>query len=106
MQILGLCDVDGKVKDKFLKDYKSAEFFYDYREMLTQLGDKIDAVSIATPDHTHYPATLVAMNLGKHVYTQKPLVHKVEEARHLMKFAREKKTGDADGDPGSFDDFL
>lgn len=93
IQVLGLCDVDKERgdADKKLKKYKSAQFFYDYREMLANLGDKIDAVVISTPDHTHYPATLAAMNLGKHVYTQKPLVHKVAEAQHLMELAQEKK---------------
>jgi len=93
VQVLGLCDVDKlrAAPDKLLKKYTSAKFFQDYREMLAELGDKIDAVSISTPDHTHYPATLAAMELGKHVYTQKPLTHKVAEARHLMELAREKK---------------
>ncbi|NRB76992.1 MAG: Gfo/Idh/MocA family oxidoreductase [Verrucomicrobiales bacterium] len=58
--------------------------------MLAELGDKVDAVSISTPDHTHCPATLAAMNLGKHVYTQKPLTHKLSEARHLTQLAEEK----------------
>jgi predicted dehydrogenase len=93
VQVVGLCDVD-KVRggaDKKLEKYSSAKFFHDYREMLDELGDKIDAVVISTPDHTHYPATLAAMNAGKHVYTQKPLVHKIAEARHLMELAREKQ---------------
>ncbi len=92
VQVVGLCDVDlirGEAAANMEK-YPGATFFQDYRIMLERLGDKIDAVSISTPDHTHYPATLAAMNLGKHVYTQKPLTHKVAEARHLMELAREK----------------
>ena len=73
-----------------MKQYPSATFFHDYREMLAKLGDKVDAVSISTPDHTHYPATLAAMEMGKHVYTQKPLTHKLSEARHLAELAEEK----------------
>ena len=92
VEVLGLCDVDykhGKI-DTWSKQFKSATAYQDYREMLAELDDKIDAVSISTPDHTHYPATLAAMELGKHVYTQKPLTHKLSEARHLAKFAKEK----------------
>jgi predicted dehydrogenase len=92
-EVLGLCDVD-KARggaEKYLQQHPNARFFQDYREMLATLGDKIDAVSVSTPDHTHYPASLAAMTLGKHVYTQKPLVRKVAEARHLMTVAREKK---------------
>lgn len=90
VQVIGLCDVDTVHRDKQLKNYNSAVFFQDYREMLAQLGDKIDVVTVSTPDHTHYPATLAAMNLGKHVYTQKPLTHAVAEARRLLDVARER----------------
>lgn len=93
VQVLGLCDVDRErgAADANLKKFASAKFFMDYREMLAQLGDKVDLVSISTPDHTHYPATMAAMELGKHVYTQKPLTHKLAEARHLAHFAAKKK---------------
>jgi predicted dehydrogenase len=77
--------------DSWLSKHKSAKFFKDYREMLATLGDKVDVVSISTPDHTHYPATMAAMKLGKHVFTQKPLTHKLSEARELAEFAAEKK---------------
>ena len=97
-EVVGLCDVDlnhlhGKDERQVKRGRKqihfpSAQKFQDYREMLSKLRDKIDAVSISTPDHTHYPATLMAMEMGKHVYTQKPLTHNIEEARHLMKVAR------------------
>lgn len=89
VEVVGLCDVDMGLRDKALGRHPSATFFQDYREMLEQLGDKVDAVSVSTPDHTHYPATLAAMNLGKHVYTQKPLTHAIAEARHLQGVAEE-----------------
>ncbi len=61
--------------------------------MLAELGNKVDVVSISTPDHTHYPASMAAMELGKHVYTQKPLTHKLAEARQLAQFtARKERT--------------
>ncbi len=97
-EVIGLCDVDllhlnGESRRNSRREreqitFPSAKKFQDYREMLSQLGDKIDAVSISTPDHTHYPATLAAMELGKHVYTQKPLTNNIAEARHLMDVAR------------------
>ncbi|HCR31720.1 MAG TPA: hypothetical protein DIV79_17080, partial [Opitutae bacterium] len=99
VQVLGLCDVDLRHlngegprirKDRPTIPAPNARKFQDYREMLSELGDTIDAVSISTPDHTHYPATLAAMERGKHVFTQKPLTNNIAEARHLMKVAREK----------------
>ena len=101
-QVVGLCDVDqlhivgkgargSKKKKNSETAYKDAKQFADYREMLSTLGDKIDAVSISTPDHTHHPATLAAIELGKHVYTQKPLTNNIEEARDLLAAARRKK---------------
>ena len=99
-EVIGLCDIDlmhlngesrrNRKRDAESYSFPSARKFQDYREMLIELGDKIDAVSISTPDHTHYPATLAAMELGKHVYTQKPLTNNISEARHLMKVARTK----------------
>jgi predicted dehydrogenase len=94
-QVIGLCDVDknrldGKGKRGLSAKFPDALKFRDYREMLSALGDKVDALSISTPDHTHYPATLAAMGLGKHVYTQKPLTNNLSEARHLMETARAK----------------
>ena len=92
-EVVALCDVDKSqmgAKKKKPDPYPDAQRFQDYREMFAKMGDKIDAVSISTPDHTHYPATLAAMELGKHVYTQKPLTNNLAEARHLMELAREK----------------
>ena len=90
VEVIGLCDVDTVHRDKQLKNYGSAVFFRDYREMLAQLGDKIDVVTISTPDHTHAPASMKAMELGKAVYCQKPLTHHVTEARAMRKLAAEK----------------
>lgn len=99
-EVIGLCDVDlrhlngegprSQRRGHAKLDFSSAGKFQDYREMLHELGDKIDAVSVSTPDHTHYPATLAAMKRGKHVFTQKPLTNNISEARHLMQLAREK----------------
>jgi hypothetical protein len=76
---------------KAIKRHSKAEGFADYREMLARLGDKIDAVVVSTPDHTHAPASMMAMCLNKHVYCQKPLAHEVFEARQMRLVAEEKK---------------
>lgn len=65
------------------KIWREARGFSDYREMFEKAHQDFDAVMIGTPDHTHYPATVMAMEYGKHVFTQKPLTHTVWEARQL-----------------------
>jgi len=66
-----------------------AAFYTDYREMLSDLGDKVDAVTVGTPDHHHFHASVLAMQAGKHVYCQKPLTHGIWEARMMAKVARD-----------------
>ncbi len=68
--------------------YPHARFFADYREMLQTMGDKVDAVTVSTPDHHHYHASSMAMQAGKHVYCQKPLTHGIWEARALADISR------------------
>lgn len=84
----------GKVTYKRLKSmgqvreaYPNAKFYTLYQQMLSDLGDKIDAVTVSTPDHHHFHASLLAMQLGKHVYCQKPLTHSIWEARILAQMA-------------------
>src|SRR6185369_4316894 len=74
-------------REKFPK----AKYYKDFREMLQKEGKHIDACTISTPDHTHAVATLAAMKMGKHVYTQKPLVHDIYEARILTEAAKKYK---------------
>lgn len=78
-------------KEKSMVDVRKAHadvvYFSDYREMLEKMGDKIDAVTVSTPDHHHFHATALAMKAGKHVYTQKPLTHGIWEARKLRELA-------------------
>lgn len=88
--IVALCDVDHDYAAKTFTKYPNARIWTDYREMLEQQKD-IDAVLIATPDHTHAVIALAAMRAGKHVYLQKPLTHDVHEARTLARAAREHK---------------
>lgn len=88
--IVALCDVDPDYAAGTIKRYPAAEFFTDYRVMLEKRKD-IDAVVVATPDHTHAVITMAAIGAGKHVYTQKPLTHEVWEARRLAEAARASK---------------
>lgn len=88
--IIALCDVDHsakKVLDQFNK-YPSAKRYKDYRVMLENQKD-IDAVLIATPDHTHHHITIAAMKAGKHVFCQKPMAHTPVEAREMTRVAKE-----------------
>jgi len=86
--IVALCDVDSNMLLSYVKDYpqiKDAKTFSDFRVMLDEMGDEIDAVCINTPDHTHFVATIASMERGKHVFTQKPLTHNIWQARTLRK---------------------
>ena len=78
--IVALCDVDNNYAAKTFKKYPKAKVYKDYRVMLEKQKD-IDAVVIATPDHTHAVITMAAIQAGKHIYCQKPLTHTVYEAR-------------------------
>lgn len=100
--IVAFCDVDealmGKTFQRMEERYpsewnrmKGAPRFTDYRTMFDRLDNRIEAVTIAIPDHMHFPAAVTALNLGKHVYCQKPLTHTVWEARELRRLAAEKK---------------
>jgi predicted dehydrogenase len=86
--IVALCDVDPNYAAETIKRYPNAKFYSDYRIMLEKQKE-IDAVIIATPDHTHAVITMAAIGAGKHVYTQKPLTHDIREARMLAQAARD-----------------
>jgi len=87
--IVALCDVDSQRAGEMFNHFKDAKKYTDFRVMLEK-HPEIDAVTISTPDHAHAYAAMVAMDLGKHVYVQKPLTHNVYEARLLTEFARKK----------------
>ncbi|GIW98663.1 MAG: NADH-dependent dehydrogenase [Pirellulaceae bacterium] len=87
VKIVGLCDVDGLRLQKKGVEFPDAEQFQDYREMLDKLGDKVDIVTISTPDHHHACAAMMAMKMKKHVYCQKPLTWSIKEARLLRETA-------------------
>lgn len=83
VEVVALCDIDAQRLAAAKEKHPAAKVFSDYRKMLDAMHDQIDAVSVSTPDHTHAPAAMTAMNHGKHVYCQKPLTHDVYEARQL-----------------------
>ncbi len=85
--IVALCDVDSKYAGGVFKQYPKAKVYKDFRVMFDKQKD-IDAVVIATPDHTHAVITMAAMERGMHVYCQKPLTHTVYEARKITEAAR------------------
>ncbi|MEO0897512.1 MAG: Gfo/Idh/MocA family oxidoreductase [Bacteroidota bacterium] len=91
VDVTALCDVDTNFLDAAHKLFPKAKVYKDYRVMLEELKSSIDAVVVSTPDHTHAPASLKAMEMGKAVYCQKPLTHHVTEARALRKMAKDKK---------------
>ena len=82
-QMVGFCDVDLARTEKVKKLAPNAPVFQDYRDLLNDLGDKVDAVTVSTPDHMHAMITIDALKGGKHVYCQKPLTHNVWESRQV-----------------------
>ena len=102
--IVALCDVDDRSAAKSRANFPNAKYYKDFREMLDKEKNNIDACSISTPDNTHAVATLAAMQLGKHVYTQKPLTHDIYEARVLTEAAKKYKVVTQMGNQGGSGD--
>ena len=90
VDVVAICDVDFVALMTAQKLHPKAQVYSDYREMFKIIGNDIDAVIVSTPDHTHAPASMMAMEFGKAVYCQKPLTHHVSEARAMQKLAKEK----------------
>ncbi|MDA8686135.1 Gfo/Idh/MocA family oxidoreductase [Robiginitalea sp.] len=90
VDVVALCDVDENYLAQALALHPGAKTYKDYRTMMAEMADGIDAVVISTPDHTHAPAALMAMEMDKPVYCQKPLTHYVSESRAMKKMAAEK----------------
>jgi hypothetical protein len=86
--IVAMCDVDELRAAASFKNYPKVRKFKDFRRMLDAMGKEIDAVTITTPDHMHFPIAMAAISAGKHVFVQKPMAHTVWEARELTKAAK------------------
>lgn len=102
--IVSLCDVDDRQAVDSRKKHPKASYYRDFREMLDKEGKGIDAVMISTPDHMHAVMTLACMQLGKHVYVEKPLTHDIYEARILTQAAGKYKVVTQMGNQGSSSD--
>lgn len=106
VKIVALCDVDLETLDKKGREFKDAQKFQDFREMLDKLGDQIDIVTVSTPDHTHAVAAIKAMKMKKHVYCQKPLTWSIREARMMQEVAKETGVVTQMGNQGTSEDGL
>src|SRR5207302_6735038 len=106
--VVAICDTDdGRINGKGAQEgFKEAKKYFDYRKMLDEMGKDIDAVTVSTPDHTHAPAALMAMRMGKHVYCQKPLTHTVPEARLMRETAAKFKVATQMGNQGTAENGL
>jgi predicted dehydrogenase len=97
--VVALCDVDDQQAAKSFARFPNAKKYKDYRKMLEEMKE-IDAITVSTPDHMHFPVAMLAMSMGKHVYVQKPLTHTVWEAREIAKAAKKYKVVTQMGNQG------
>jgi len=88
--LVAFCDVDDERAAETYRAFPNVPRYKDFRVMLEREGARIDAVVISTPDHTHAVAAMLAIQMGKHVYCEKPLTRTIYEARRLAEAAREK----------------
>lgn len=100
--IVALCDVDmgAPHTEAILKQFPSVPRFQNFREMFDKMGNQIDAVSIGVPDFSHFPITMLAMSLGKHVYVEKPMGRTFNEVELMMKGAKKYKVVNQMGNQG------
>jgi predicted dehydrogenase len=89
--VIAICDADSKRFGGIARKHPGAKRYTDYRKLYDELGDKLDAVTVSTPDHNHFPATMGAIMRGKHAFCQKPLTHNIWEARAITLAARKHK---------------
>ena len=96
--VVAICDVDERTLGAAAQKYPQAKKYHDWRKLLEQKD--IDAVTVSTPDHMHAPVAMSAMQLGKHVYVQKPMAHTIYEARQMRLAARKYKVVSQMGNQG------
>jgi hypothetical protein len=99
--LVALCDVDDTKNPDAYAALPQARKFRDFRKMLETMGKEIDAVIVATPDHTHAVATAAAIKAGKHVFCEKPLTRLLHESRTLRELARQHKIASSLGNQGT-----
>ncbi|HXR07404.1 MAG TPA: Gfo/Idh/MocA family oxidoreductase [Candidatus Acidoferrum sp.] len=103
VNVVALCDVNQQNVDKMAVKIPNAKHYSDYRKMLAEMDSSIDAVTVSIPDHSHAIATLTALQMGKHVFCQKPLTQTVWEARQVRDLAKAKNLATQMGNQGSAD---
>lgn len=86
--IVALCDVDDRQAKEARQKWPNAQYSKDWRKLLDKKTKSFDAVIVSTPDHMHAPIAMAAMQLGKHVFVEKPLTHNIYEARMLTEAAK------------------
>jgi predicted dehydrogenase len=91
VEIVAICDVDLNRMGEAKKKFPNARFYQDWRELLDKEEKNLDSVNVSTPDHMHAPIGVSAMQLGKHLYGQKPLAHEIYEVRRMTEIAHHKK---------------
>lgn len=101
MDVVAICDIDDERLGAKAKIWPSAKRYFDYRKLFDESAKEFDAVTVSTADHSHAPASVLAMKLGKHVYCQKPLTHTVWEARLMREVAAKQKVVTQMGNQGS-----
>lgn len=86
--LVAMVDVDDRMSQQAKQAVPNAKWYYDYRKMFDEMKNEIDAVMVATPDHSHFSAAMSAMELGKHILVEKPLAHNIWQLRTLKKAAK------------------
>ena len=99
--MVAVCDVDARQLADAEKRFPKAKKYTDFRRMLDEMGQSIDAVTVSTADHTHAPASLMAMRMGKHCFCQKPLTRTIYEARLMGEVARQQGVATQMGNQGT-----
>ncbi|MHC4403105.1 MAG: Gfo/Idh/MocA family protein, partial [Planctomycetota bacterium] len=99
--MVAFCDVDTNRLAGAAKKFEKAKPYTDFRKMLEEMRDSIDAVTVSTPDHTHAAAGLMAMRMGKHCFCQKPMTHTIYEARLMAQVAKEQGVATEMGNQGT-----
>lgn len=100
--MVAICDIDENILNNAgEKRFPNAKRYTDFRKLLDEMGKSVDAVTVSTADHTHAPAALMAMRMGKHCFCQKPLTHSIYEARLMAQVAKEKNLVTQMGNQGT-----
>jgi len=99
--VVAMCDVNERKASLSFKEIPKAKKYADYRKMLDEMDNQIEAVVIAVTDHSHAPASALAMKMGKHVFCEKPLTRTISEARTVRELAAKCKVATQMGNQGT-----